>query len=1196
MKRFNKLLNEVKGEKAHRDAVAMGLKYKGFGYWQDPSTGKVTHKTENDQLVKVEPDVESELGDMTNKADAATKDGGIADMATSNQMQVPGMPPPPPAGSQVLGAPEPGEEQVPTTLEWEPGPDGSTCVDSSTPPGKIPEDSYVSRTNHLKWGAGPDGTNYSNIDYRDLLKDLRSPNLDSFLNRMDTQSMMGKLKEGETFLGQFLEQAPMAAGMGTRSVADQAQQMGLTHAGYGYYKDSSGQVVAQSRDGQLVMIDQSDKMQPSQVDMGNPTGEASGQTPADKARSMGLVSDGSGSYKDAEGNTIARTVNNELVFYDSRAGGGAVSDGSGGAQITQSAPSWVDPVTGLIVVPPAQPESPEEINAVPDATPATAPAGYDAFVNKKKQDMYRDNYEQSQVQQELSLEGFMAEARRKAAPIKTTVDPAIAARFKAEKEAKEAAVKPKPTVVQTNKPSPVEGQSTKPFSQSTSPGSINRDKPIAPQTGGVAPVGDGKNSQPAAGPGSKEDKVDDLIRSVQSEPRRMTPTPGQPTPRTPPQGPPAQAAKALDVDGDGDVDREDVAKILGGLRDNVAKRGRQTNATRAILDRLDHPVAGPRIKQFLGAMLDEDKNVRQRHNTLSSFSDKDGALRFLTEAMGMEYRDDGKLRLGAANRERRALGGAGMPGEGRGEPRGIGFRELQSLLDPTRKQLLEDAQNDDTGAGARAIHKLALKNDIPWDMATELYDMMEPGLQGKLNGWGKPIAEQGTFSPLGPVEFMKDGEGNFTGETNIDVMARTDPEEYQRHFAYDNEGNRNRGIFNLQKHMAQGGIGELSGQANYFDFDTMTPDHISGRSSGALPNNRAKDDPLNLAFDRRGLNQFKVSSQADGERDTLHSLHSAADKVKGIDGAVGYDEEEYANMADSPNFLNYLSYRLGQKDFDPATIAKRGGDTGMDRYPESIEDFEALDDDMIKALVSANATNNPLGLNMRNFAMRAPRGEQTPLMANSWSGSPGGGVEYHPLTGYRRAMAANALFDPEMQRQLSEHEESLRGRRNMTDARLEKEMAKKRRDLVAHNHFGPQKAAASLYGLGQTSNEQFVERLREIAMGKLGFLQESNPEAYERMTGQLDDSLNEYRDSLDSQFPNNPFKVTPEELSGSAPMGSAYMKAIMGSNYGRSMMPPELVQAFDALPGSARTLGSMVEDRPGSMSFTDFRKGGTIEE
>ena len=59
LKSFQKLC-EVKGEKAHREAVAMGLKYKGFGYWADPQTGETKYKTVNDQLVEVEPEVESE--------------------------------------------------------------------------------------------------------------------------------------------------------------------------------------------------------------------------------------------------------------------------------------------------------------------------------------------------------------------------------------------------------------------------------------------------------------------------------------------------------------------------------------------------------------------------------------------------------------------------------------------------------------------------------------------------------------------------------------------------------------------------------------------------------------------------------------------------------------------------------------------------------------------------------------------------------------------------------------------------------------------------------------------------------------------------------------------------------------------------------------------------------------------------------
>ena len=111
------------------------------------------------------------------------------------------------------------------------------------------------------------------------------------------------------------------------------------------------------------------------------------ETPADMARRMGLQSDGSGGYVDpSTGQVVARTVNNELIFYDPQ--GGAISAQSDGAQLTQAQPSWRDPVTGELTVPPGKPESPEEVNAIPDAVPAQAPPGYNAFMNMKKKEMY----------------------------------------------------------------------------------------------------------------------------------------------------------------------------------------------------------------------------------------------------------------------------------------------------------------------------------------------------------------------------------------------------------------------------------------------------------------------------------------------------------------------------------------------------------------------------------------------------------------------------------------------------------------------------------------------------------------------------------------------------------------------------------------------------------------------------------------
>ena len=127
------------------------------------------------------------------------------------------------------------------------------------------------------------------------------------------------------------------------------------------------------------------------TDTGNPTGTGM-MSPADRARQLGLQSDGSGGYIDPKtGEVVAKTVNGELVFYDKRgASGGVVADGSGGEQLTQSQPSWSDPRTGMITTPPAQPESPEELAAVPDATPATSPAGYSDFMKKKKDLAYAE--------------------------------------------------------------------------------------------------------------------------------------------------------------------------------------------------------------------------------------------------------------------------------------------------------------------------------------------------------------------------------------------------------------------------------------------------------------------------------------------------------------------------------------------------------------------------------------------------------------------------------------------------------------------------------------------------------------------------------------------------------------------------------------------------------------------------------------
>jgi len=186
-------------------------------------------------------------------------------------------------------------------------------------------------------------------------------------NRDTRRSFSGFLQES----GQFLSGDP----------AEIANQKGWTGDNFGWYRDQSGQVVARSVGGKMVVYDGSaPSSTPMTTDMGNPAITA-GQKPAERARTMGLQSNGKGGYMDDSGQVVARTVNGELVFYDDK--GGAVSDGAGGQALTQSSPSWVDPDSGLILVPPAQPETPEEKASTPDPIPATPPMGFDLFITQK---------------------------------------------------------------------------------------------------------------------------------------------------------------------------------------------------------------------------------------------------------------------------------------------------------------------------------------------------------------------------------------------------------------------------------------------------------------------------------------------------------------------------------------------------------------------------------------------------------------------------------------------------------------------------------------------------------------------------------------------------------------------------------------------------------------------------------------------
>ena len=92
--------------------------------------------------------------------------------------------------------------------------------------------------------------------------------------------------------------------------------------------------------------------------------------------------------------------------------------------------------------------------------------------------------------------------------------------------------------------------------------------------------------------------------------------------------------------------------------------------------------------------------------------------------------------------------------------------------------------------------------------------------------------------------------------------------------------------------------------------------------------------------------------------------------------------------------------------------------------------------------------------------------------------------------------------------------------------------------------------------------------LRDLATRRLGFMQGGENQAqYDQITEQLEETLGQYQEQLNEKMPEGPYRFTDDELMPN--LSQPYIKAAMGSNFGRSKMPPALIAAFDKLNGEA---------------------------
>ena len=115
--------------------------------------------------------------------------------------------------------------------------------------------------------------------------------------------------------------------------------------------------------------------------MGQPSpGNQGEMSNGEKLKMQGFEHQGFGHYLRNDG-MRARILNGEIIYYDPN--GQVSQEDGGGLQMLGAKPTWKRQSDGQSMTPPAQPETPDEIAAVPDPIPAQPPMGYDKFMNDK---------------------------------------------------------------------------------------------------------------------------------------------------------------------------------------------------------------------------------------------------------------------------------------------------------------------------------------------------------------------------------------------------------------------------------------------------------------------------------------------------------------------------------------------------------------------------------------------------------------------------------------------------------------------------------------------------------------------------------------------------------------------------------------------------------------------------------------------
>ena len=330
-----------------------------------------------------------------------------------------------------------------------------------------------------------------------------------------------------------------------------------------------------------------------------------------------------------------------------------------------------------------------------------------------------------------------------------------------------------------------------------------------------------------------------------------------------------------------------------GARGNSMPAG-----NKAIMSRLDDDHTGGMIQRQIAATRVINQRNEENFKKYSKITDRDSAIDFITNGLGynMNPNRDGMSRFtGHALTPEEKRYYTSPPGGGSSR-RHIPHHLLERIPEE-RKEQLKGVKDD---IGIQSLKNSTIINDIPWELASELYEMFDN--RSDWNNFGLSAGARNTiFNPTDPegIKYNFDENGNFTSTSFGDKMASLQGEELES-FMKQNQaprGNKNRGIAMLQLILATAGVDTMSGLPYFISPRYGTIDHGSPTSKTQFP-----ESIDNFLPALGGPNQLKSDDTFADMMSGIEEMGGAGAKITGNDWASYPDfnlDDPWENIEDS---------------------------------------------------------------------------------------------------------------------------------------------------------------------------------------------------------------------------------------------------------------------------------------------------------